>query len=43
LIIALNRRKPFRHFKDVLLCYPEEREKYFEFEQAEREKKALSC
>ncbi len=37
---ALHGRKPFRHFKDVLLHYPEDREKWFTFEQRERERKA---
>jgi len=40
LINALNGRKPFRHFKDVLLYYPDDREKWFAFEQREREEKA---
>ena len=38
---ALNGNKPFRGFKDVLLSYPDEREKWFSFEQNEREKNAL--
>jgi len=29
---ALDGRKPFRHFKDVLLDYPEARESWFRFE-----------
>ncbi|CAB3389524.1 UPF0158 family protein [Kyrpidia spormannii] len=29
---ALSGRKPFRHFKDVLADYPEERERWFDFE-----------
>lgn len=32
LISALQGRKPFRTFKDVLLNYPDEREKWFAFE-----------
>lgn len=32
LISALQGRKPFRSFKDVLLDYPDEREKWFAFE-----------
>ncbi len=30
---VLNRRKPFRGFKDVLSDFPEERKRWFEFEQ----------
>ena len=41
LLNALNRQIPFRYFKDVLLYYPTEREKWFEFERSDRMKKAL--
>lgn len=41
LINALNGPKAFRHFKDVLFYYPDERVKWFEFERSERMKKAL--
>ena len=30
---ALNDRKPFRHFKDALLNYPELRDRWFAFEE----------
>jgi len=30
--MALNGRKPFRHFKDALLDYPELRDRWFAFE-----------
>jgi hypothetical protein len=30
---ALNRRKPFRQFKDTLCDYPDLREAWFKFEQ----------
>lgn len=29
---ALRRRKPFRHFKDALLDFPEARKRWFQFE-----------
>jgi len=31
---ALNKSKPFRRFKNILLDYPEEREQWFAFEKA---------
>ncbi len=42
LINALNGKKPFRHFKDVLLNSPDEQEKWFAFERREREEKLLN-
>ena len=32
LSVVLNGRKPFRHFKDALLDYPQERERWFAFD-----------
>ncbi len=37
---ALNRRKPFRQFKDTLLDYPNIREKWFLFHDQEFKRKA---
>lgn len=34
LLGALDRRRPFRSFKDVLLAFPEERKAWFEYEEA---------
>ena len=31
---ALSGRKPFRHFKDALADYPDERERWYDFERA---------
>jgi hypothetical protein len=42
LIDALNRRKPFREFKDVLLNDTTVREEWFAFENTQREERILS-
>ncbi len=34
---AINDRSPFRHFKDALLSYPKERERWFAFQNERRE------
>ena len=39
---VLNKNKPFRRFKDILLNYPDERNQFFEFEEKNRDKKALA-
>lgn len=39
---AINRRKPFKNFKDILFNYPPEREDWFAFESTQKEEKALS-
>ncbi|WP_169787908.1 UPF0158 family protein [Alicyclobacillus ferrooxydans] len=38
---ALNGRKPFRTFKDVLFDFPEEREKWFKFERETHRREIL--
>jgi hypothetical protein len=40
LSVALNGKGAFRRFKDVLYDYPEERERWFEFSQDCKEKRA---
>ena len=39
--VAINGKGAFRRFKDVLLNYPKEREKWFEFKDARMEERAL--
>jgi hypothetical protein len=41
LFVALNGKGAFRRFKDVLLNFPEERQKWFDFENEWMEKKAI--
>lgn len=38
---ALNQRKPFRAFKDVLYDFPEEREQWFKFEREAHRRQVL--
>jgi hypothetical protein len=39
--VAINGKGAFRRFKDVLLNYPKEREKWFEFRDGRMEERAL--
>ena len=39
--VAINGKGAFRRFKDVLLNYPKEREKWFEFKDARIQEQAL--
>jgi hypothetical protein len=39
--VAINGKGAFRRFKDVLLNYPEERERWFQFKDDRMEEKAL--
>ncbi len=39
--VAINGKGAFRRFKDVLLNYPEERERWFEFRDSRMEERAL--
>ena len=39
--VAINGKGAFRRFKDVLLNYPKEREKWFEFRDSRMEERAL--
>jgi cellulose biosynthesis protein BcsQ len=39
--VAINGKGAFRRFKDVLLDYPEERERWFQFKGAKEQKRAL--
>ena len=39
--VAINGKGAFRRFKDVLLNYPEEREKWFQFKDERMEERAL--
>jgi hypothetical protein len=39
--VAINGKGAFRRFKDVLLNYPEERERWFQFKDDKMEEKAL--
>jgi len=39
--VAINGRGAFRRFKDVLLNYPEERERWFKFKDERMEERAL--
>ena len=39
--VAINGRGAFRRFKDVLLRYPEERERWFRFKEERMEQRAL--
>ena len=39
--VAINGRGAFRRFKDVLLNYPEERERWFQFKDNRMEERAL--
>ena len=39
--VAINGKGAFRRFKDVLLNYPTEREKWFEFRDSRMEERAL--
>ena len=39
--VAINGKGAFRRFKDVLLNYPEERERWFEFKGDKMEERAL--
>jgi len=39
--VAINGRGAFRRFKDVLLSYPEERERWFRFKEERTEQRAL--
>jgi len=41
LFVALNGKGAFRRFKDVLLNFPEERQKWFDFENEWMEKQAI--
>jgi hypothetical protein len=38
---AINRRGPFRNFKDVLLDYPSERERWFQFKRERLQSRIL--
>ena len=39
--VAINGKGAFRRFKDVLLNYPEERERWFRFKDERMEERAL--
>ena len=39
--VAINGKGAFRRFKDVLLNYPEERERWFKFRDDRMEKRAV--
>jgi len=39
--VAINGKGAFRRFKDVLLNYPEEREKWFKFKDGRMEERAM--
>ena len=39
--VAINGKGAFRRFKDVLLNYPEEREKWFKFKDERMEERAM--
>ena len=39
--VAINGKGASRHFKDVLLNYPEKREKWFDFKDDRMEERAL--
>jgi len=39
--VAINGRGAFRRFKDVLLRYPEERERWFQFKDERMQERAL--
>jgi cellulose biosynthesis protein BcsQ len=39
--VAINGKGAFRRFKDVLLDYPEERERWFQFKGAKEQERAL--
>ena len=39
--VAINGKGAFRRFKDVLLSYPEERERWFKFKDERMEERAL--
>ena len=39
--VAINGKEAFRRFKDVLLNYPEERERWFKFKDKRMEERAL--
>jgi hypothetical protein len=39
--VAINGKGAFRRFKDVLLSYPEERERWFKFKDDRMEERAL--
>lgn len=39
--VAINSRGAFRRFKDVLLRYPEERERWFQFKDERMQERAL--
>ena len=39
--VAINGKGAFRRFKDVLLNYPEERERWFQFKDAKVQERAL--
>jgi hypothetical protein len=39
--VAINGKGAFRRFKDVLLNYPEERERWFQFKDEKTEERAL--
>ena len=39
--MAINGKGAFRRFKDVLLNYPEERERWFQFKDDKTEERAL--
>ena len=41
LVVAINGKGAFRRFKDVLLNYPEERERWFKFKDDRMEERAL--
>jgi hypothetical protein len=41
LVVAINGKGAFRRFKDVLLNYPEERERWFKFKDERIEERAL--
>lgn len=41
--MAINGSGAFRRFKDVLLYYPEERERWFRFKDERMEQRALEC
>jgi hypothetical protein len=39
---ALERRRPFRSFKDALMAYPEVRERWFAYEEADAREEAVA-